>query len=623
MKKSGGVLKKSLGTLEVFSISAGAMISSGLFVLPAVVYGIGGPSIILSYILAAIIIIPAMFSKAELATAMPKSGGVYFFTHRSLGPLFGTFAGLASWFSLSLKSAFALVGIGIFLRPLLGELSPNMDRIIALGFTLLFAVLNIFSVKESGKIQDVLVLTLIGILFFYLLAGMNHIEIMNYVPFRPYGWKPVYTVAGMIFISFGGLTKVASIAEEVRNPSVSIPRGMFSAFGVVTLIYALTVFVTVGLLDAPAFGRTLAPLSQGASLFLGRPGYIILSGAGMLAFITTANAGLLSASRSPLAMSKDHLLPPFFSRVSVKLGTPVVSILITCLFMILVITFLDIESLIKVASTMMLLLFSFVNISVILMRASKIVSYKPTFRAPFYPYLQIVGIAVYLSLIVEMGFLPLVITTSFFVVALLWYLSYSKSRNLQQSALIHIVERATARDMRSTRLTDELLDILRQRDEIVEDRFDSIIKEAQIIDIDRSMDHSELFRILSKGFGKRFGMPEAQVLELLEQRERDSTTAVHTGLAIPHIVIEGKGEFDIIVVRSKVGIDFGAHMPPVNIVFALAGTRDERNFHLQALMAIAQILQNRDFINNWIKVEGKEDLRNLILLAQRVRKFEV
>ena len=111
-------MNKKLGFLEVFSIATGAMISSGLFVLPAVVYGKAGPSILLAYFIAALVVVPAMLSKAELATAMPKSGGDYFFVHRSLGPLFGTFAGLAAWFSLSLKSAFALVGIGIFLAPL-------------------------------------------------------------------------------------------------------------------------------------------------------------------------------------------------------------------------------------------------------------------------------------------------------------------------------------------------------------------------------------------------------------------------------------------------------------------------------------------------------------------------
>jgi APA family basic amino acid/polyamine antiporter len=621
--KRSVTLKKELGTLEVFSISTGAMISSGLFVLPAVVYRISGPSIILSYILAAVIVIPAMLSKAELATAMPKSGGVYFFTHRSLGPLFGTFAGLASWFSLSLKSAFALVGIGIFLEPLVPAFTLQMVKVIALGFAVIFTVLNILSVKESSFIQDILVLSLVGILLFYIFSGLSHINIMNYVPFNPYGWKSTYTVTGMIFISFGGLTKIASIAEEIKNPAVTIPRGMFSAFGVVMLVYALTVFVTIGLLGASEFHKTLTPLSIGASKYFGNPGFILLSIAGMLAFITTANAGLMSASRSPLAMSKDHLLPPFFGRVNVKLQTPVVSILITSVFMILVITLLDLESLVKVASTMKLLLFSFVNISVILMRESKIVSYKPTYKAPFYPYIQIIGIAIYLSLIVEMGILPLLITACFFVVALLWYLSYSKSRNLRQSALIHIVERVTSREIRSSKLTDELREILRQRDEIVEDRFDLIIKKAEIIDIDRKIDLDELFHILSESFGERFHMSAAVIHELLEQRERDSTTAVHTGLAIPHIVIEGEKKFDIILVRSKSGINFGEHMPPVHIAFALAGTRDERNFHLQVLMAIAQILQNKEFINNWLKVDGIEDMRNLILLAQRVRKYEV
>jgi APA family basic amino acid/polyamine antiporter len=301
----------------------------------------------------------------------------------------------------------------------------------------------------------------------------------------------------------------------------------------------------------------------------------------------------------------------------------VVSILLTSLFMILVITFLNLESLVKVASTMMLLLFSLVNISVILMRESKIVSYKPTFKAPFYPYLQVAGIAIYLSLIVEMGLLPLVITAGFFLVSLLWYFSYSKSRNIRQSALIHIVERVTARDIRSTTLTNELREILRERDEIVEDRFDRIIKDAVIFDIKGKMGLKALFRILADAFSEKFRIPSKVLYELLEQRERDSTTAIHRGLAIPHIVVEGKSNFDIVLIRSKEGIDFGYGIPPVHIVFALAGTRDERNFHLQALMAIAQIVQNKDFIDSWLKAGTIEDLRNIILLAQRVRKGEV
>ncbi len=622
LKKEHG-LKKQLGILEVFSISTGAMISSGLFILPAVVYSKGGPSIIIAYLLAAVLVVPAMLSKAELATAMPKSGGVYFFIHRSLGPLFGTFAGFASWFSLSLKSAFALLGIGVILGAIFPAFSTGMVKIIAVGFTVFFTALNILSVKESGKFQVILVFSLIAILLLYIATGIERVDIHRYVPFMPMGWLGVFTVTGMIFVSFGGLTKIASIAEEVKNPGRNIPRGMFAAFAVVTLLYILTVFVTVGLLGKVDFQNTLTPISLGASTYAGKAGFILLSLAAMLAFITTANAGLLAASRDPLAMARDNLLPSFVARVSIMFNTPVVSILITSLFMISAIVFLDLESLVKVASTMKLILFSFVNVSVILMRESKIVSYKPAFKAPLYPYLQIAGTIVYIFLIVELGKTPLLITLGFFIISILWYFLYSRSRNLRESALIHIVERVTSKEIKSTTLTNELREILIERDEITEDRFDRIIKQAKIIDIEEDMDVEKLFHLLSDVFSKEFSLPPAALYDLLQKREADSTTAIHAGLAIPHIIVDGKSEFEIVVVRSKKGIHFTENIPPVHIVFALAGTRDERNFHLQALMAIAQIVQNSDFNHNWLKADSINDLRNLLLLAQRLRKGRV
>jgi len=622
MTANSGELKKELGVIKVFCISAGAMISSGLFVLPAVVYRKAGPSIILAYIFAAILVIPAMLSKAELATAMPKSGGVFFFIQRSLGPVFGTFAGFASWISLSLKSAFALVGIGIFLQPLVPGLGINAVKVIAVGVTLVFTVLNILSVKQTGTTQVVMVFSLIGILLFYTFMGFSRIDVHRYVPFLPGGWLSLFTVTGMIFISFGGLTKIASVAEEVRNPTKTIPTSMFSAYAVVTLLYALTIFVTVGLLGKTGFQGTLTPISLGASMFAGNIGWYVLSGAGMLAFITTANSGLLTASRDPLAMARDNLLPPIFSRVSLRFQTPIVSILTTSLFMITVIVLLDLESLVKVASTMKLLLFALSSLSVILMRESKIVSYKPAYRAPLYPYIHIAGIIVYVLLILEMGRIPLLIALGFFVVSLIWYFLYSRSRNLRDSALINIVERVISGTIRSRKLTDELHDILIERDEIVEDRFDRIIKNAEIFDTDEQ-ETEGLFALLSEVFSRKFQMPSSELKRLLHEREKDSTTAIHSGLAIPHVVVDGASRFDIAVVRSKKGISFGSDTPPVHVVFALAGTKDERNFHLQALMAIAQIVQNENFIHNWVKADSIEDLRSLILLAQRVRKAEV
>jgi mannitol/fructose-specific phosphotransferase system IIA component (Ntr-type) len=224
---------------------------------------------------------------------------------------------------------------------------------------------------------------------------------------------------------------------------------------------------------------------------------------------------------------------------------------------------------------------------------------------------------------VSKGIITFGITIGFFIISLVWYLLYSKSRSRRDSALIHVVERVTSKEIKSNTLTEELKDILIERDEIVEDRFDRIIKNATFIDIDKHITVDILFDTLAEEFSKKLQIPAAKIKDLFVLREADSSTSIHPGLAIPHIIIEGKEKFDIVVVRSKPGIEFSKDIPLVNIVFALAGSKGERHFHLQALMAIAQIVQNKDFEHNWMKTKNTEDLRNLILIAQRVRKGDV
>ena len=616
-------LRKQLGFKEVFSISSGAMISSGLFVLPSIVFAEVGASVVAAYLLAAIFVIPAMFAKTELSTAMPKSGGVYFYINRSFGPLFGTFAGFASWFSLGLKSAFALVGIGVFLEPLVPVYSPLMVKIIAVGFTVFFTALNILSVKESSRFQVIMVVALLFILSAFVIWGAGSVEVTRFSPFFTGGGnRDFITAIGMIFISYGGLTKIASVAEEIRNPAKTIPAGMFGAYIVVTIMYTLVIFIVTGTLSPAEFSESLRPISDAALKIAGRPGFYVLSAAAMLAFISTANAGLMASSRSPLAMSGDNLLPSFFSRLGIKRGTPWVSILFTSAFMISCILLLDMKTLVKVASTMKLILFALVCLSVILMRESRIVTYKPAFKTPFYPFVPIAGLIIYIMLIFEMGRIPLIITGAFFIGSLLWYFIYTKSRNMKESALVHIVERITSDRIRSTQLSDELREILLERDGIVEDRFDRIIKNAKIIDLKEDLDMDGLFKLIASELSEDEEL-RAEILRMLYEREDESTTVIHDGLAIPHIVTGGENEFEIVVVRSKKGVKFTGALNPVNVVFALAGSKNERNFHLKALMAIAQIVQSPDFLANWMKVKTVDDLRNLILLAERARKGKV
>ncbi|MCD6176624.1 MAG: amino acid permease [Candidatus Cloacimonetes bacterium] len=617
-------LKKELGLLSVFSIAAGAMISSGLFILPGLAYFKSGPAVILAYLLAGILVLPSMFSKAELATAMPKSGGDYFFVNRSMGGGFGTIAGISAWFSLAFKSAFALVGIGAFASIIYPEITIFQIKLIAVVFCVIFTIINLRSTKHAGNLQIFMVVGLLILLLYYVTKGITHVDNRNFDVFMKGDLKTLFMTAGLIFVSYGGLTKIASVAEEVKNPSRNIPLGMFLAFIIVTIAYVLVVFVTVGvlgnnlLLSAPRF-YTLTPISDGATIFAGKPGMYVLSIAALLAFFSTANAGIMAASRNPMAMSQDKLLPSFFGKVNKKHQTPVNAILFTSGFMMLVI-FLPLETLVKTASTMMLLLYIFTNIAVVIMRESGIQNYRPKFKSPLYPWLQIIAVLVYIFLIIEMGTIPLIMTSVFIISGLLWYWFYGSIRSNKESALLQLVKRIKAKDLVTTSLDTELKEIIRERDNITKDRFDELIESAVVLDIDKSVSKEEFFHTIADKVCVNIDKSSDYFYKKLLEREAESSTVLTDSLAIPHIIIEGEKKFNILLARCKEGIYFNDEAQKVNTVFVITGTHDERNFHLQSLAAIAQIVQDSNFEKKWLKAKNIEALRDIVLLGDRRRK---
>ncbi|MCK4653862.1 MAG: amino acid permease, partial [Candidatus Cloacimonetes bacterium] len=613
-------LKRELGLLGVFCIASGAMISSGLFILPGLAYFKSGPAVIVAYLLAGILVIPSMLSKAELATAMPKSGGTYFFVGRSMGAGFGTLAGISAWFSLAFKSAFALLGIGAFSIILYPAISIWQIKLIAVAFCILFSVINIIGVKHTSKLQNFIVIVLISILMIYIFRGIPAVKNQHFQNFMIGDMKTLFMTAGLIFISYGGLTKIASVAEEIKNPSRNIPLGMILSFVIVTLIYVLVVFVTVGVLGdgllrpEPA-NYSLTPISDSANVFMGSVGKIVLAIAALLAFISTANAGILAASRDPMAMSRDRLLPSFFEKVSKRFQTPHVSIIFTTFFMISVILFLDLEMLVKTASTLKILLFSFVNIAVIIMRESGIQNYRPKFRSPLYPWIQIFALIAYGFLIIQMGKTPILIASLFMVGGLLWYWFYGRIRSNRESALLHIIQRIKAKDLPTTSLETELKEIIRERDKIQKDRFDHIVEKSIILDIKQPVTKEEFFKMVSDKVSSTIDKSYNYFLKRLIDREEESSTVLTENLAIPHIIIGGENKFNILLARCKDGIYFSEEAPKIQIVFVIAGTKDERTFHLQTLAAIAQIVQDPNFEKKWLNAKNEEALRDIVLLG--------
>ena len=346
---------------------------------------------------------------------------------------------------------------------------------------------------------------------------------------------------------------------------------------------------------------------------------MVLALAAILAFVTTANGAILSASRNLLAISRDQILPGIFSKLNARFRTPHVPIIFTALFMIAVILFLDLEDLAKTASTLKILLFTLVNISLIVMRESKIQNYRPTFRSPLYPWIYIIGIVGYLFLLSQIGKVPLLIAGGFIIVSLVWYMIYARAQIGRFSALIHVIERITDSKLVDNSLHSELKDILIERDGIVEDRFDELIKKCVILDVPNASTDDEIFSLLAETISQDLELDQKALYELFWEREKQSSTVLAPGLAVPHIVLEGTGKFDIVMVRCREGIKFSCTPHPVHTLFALVGSIDERNFHLRALSAIAQIVQDKEFDENWMKARSIEALRDIVLLAERKR----
>ena len=607
-------LKKELGLIHIFAIASGAMISSGIFILPGLAYSKAGPAVIICYFLAGLLSIPGMLSLAEMTTAMPKAGGDCFTIIRSMGPSVGTVAGLLSWFSLSMKSAFALIGMSVF-TILLVDLNIH---IIAVFFCLVFLFINLIGIREAGRTQVIMVVGLLLLIVLYIAMGVPAVRVERFSPFMPKGIKSVFFTTGFVFVSYAGLLKIASVAEEIKNPAKNIPLGMIISLLVVSVLYTLMIFVTTGVLEADSLSRSLTPISDGAKVFMGSAGMIALGIAAILAFLSTANAGIMTAARSLIPLSQDGLLPAFLGKINTRFRTPHNALIMTGAFIILSL-FLRLEILVEAASVVLILTNLLSCTSVIILRESRIHNYQPRFRAPLYPWMQILGIVGFSFLIIEMGMEALLISCLLIVVAIFVYWFYGRIRTNREYALLHLIERITAKELTTYSLESELREIIRERDDIIKDRFDHIIERCTILDIQESISLDEFFRQAADVMSQQLKLNSLDLFNLFVQREKETSTVLNPDLAIPHIIIDGEKTFEILLVRARQGIRFSDEYPEVHTVFVLVGTRDERNFHLRVLSAIAQIVQDPAFGKKWMVARNERALRDIVLLGVRKR----
>lgn len=427
-------MERSLGLREALAIGVGTMVGAGIFVFPGLAAGRAGPASTLSFAIGAGIALLVALPTAELATAMPESGGVYHFVSRGLGPLAGTLVGLGQWCGLMFAAAFYLVGFGYYLSDTLDRIGVGVGEptaIVGAATAALLTGISIAGTRKSGNLQNVIVGALAAILGVFLVyGGMDATGIFGAerIPeqFAPFGVLPVFTTAALVFTSYLGFAQIATVAGEIREPSRNLPRALVGSVLLVGTLYVLTIFVATSLLGS----QRLAELGEVAIVdvareLLGPAGAVALLAAGVFATLSSANASILSSSRTLYALSRDRLLPPGLDRISERFRTPHLALLLTGAPITALVLLGRVELLAEVASLLHLVMYGLVCLVLIRVRRSSPAGYRPDFECPGHPVVPALGAAASFGLIAFMQPLSVWIGGGVIAASLTWYVVYA------------------------------------------------------------------------------------------------------------------------------------------------------------------------------------------------------
>ena len=445
-------LERSLGLPATIAISMGSMIGSGIFILPGVAYLEAGEtaSVVLAFLLGGVLTTPAALSAAELATAIPESGGSYTYIQRGMGPVLGTIAGVGNWMVLNFKTALALIGglpYLVFLFPVvddfglsLGPVQLSAVVVLSVLLTVVFTGINAASSDGAGQAQNVIVVVMMAVLGLVIVVSLPDVassDPSGVVDIQAGGFL---AATSLVFVAYAGVIKVTSVAEEIKNPDRNIPLGIIISLAVTTLVYVTITYIAVETVDISALVESDTPLSEGglddsgegaiiaiaAENVVGAAGAVLVVGAALLALASTANSGILSASRYPFAMARDGLANAELGQISTRTGTPIISILATGGAVIFMVVFLPIDSVARFGAAFQIVVFMLVSVAVIGFREANPEEYSPTYLSPAYPYLQLFGVLSGFALLTQLSTLAFVGTVVITGLSIAYYYLFAR-----------------------------------------------------------------------------------------------------------------------------------------------------------------------------------------------------
>lgn len=435
-----GRLERTLGLREALAIGMGTMVGAGIFIFPGLAAGEAGRASLVSFALGALVAMFVALPIAELASAMPRSGGGYFFVSRGLGARLGAVIGIGLWWGLIFATAFYAVGFGHYVGDLLNQVGwgfAHDTTVLAVSIAVALTVVNLLGTEKAGKVQNIFVAVLTLALAAFLVFGV--LDVTGFIgseytdeKFAPHGWMPVLTTTSLIFTSYLGFAQIANVAGEVKSPARNLPLAMVGSVLIVALLYMMTIFVVTGVFDSATLGEMgeTAMLDVAAEM-LSTPGRIAILAAGLLATLSSANASLLSSSRSIFALGRDEVLPARLGRVNKRFSTPHYSIIGAGLPIVVLVVSANVDLLAEVASFLHLVMYGAACFTLVQLRRRDPDWYQPRFRVPGSPALPLLGGVASFAVIAFMQPGSILIGLAVLAAAFAWYLIYARNVELE------------------------------------------------------------------------------------------------------------------------------------------------------------------------------------------------
>lgn len=436
-------LKKTLGAFDLILLGVGAIVGTGIFILPGTVAAThAGPGIVFSFIIAAIVCAFAGMCYSEFASSVPVTGSAYTYGYIVFGEIIAWLVGWALLLEYGLAVAAVATGWSSYLNSLLAGFHIVLPQAISGAFNpaagtymnvpailIIFATafLLTLGIKESTRFNTWMVFLKVAVILLFIGVGVFYVKPTNWEPFLPFGISGIFSGAALVFFAYLGFDAVSSAAEEVKNPQRNMPIGIIGSLLICTVLYVAVSMVLTGIVPYHALNVS-DPVSYVMQMvhqdwIVG----IISLGAvvGMMTVILVMSYG---GTRLLYALGRDGLLPKSMAELSPKFKTPVKNTWIFALLVAFCAGFVPLSKLAELVNMGTLVAFTIVSIGVVYLRKNKNIP-SGGFKVPFFPVLPILSFLLCLFLISQLSVLTWVACGIWFIIGFIVYLAYGRKHS--------------------------------------------------------------------------------------------------------------------------------------------------------------------------------------------------